>query len=185
MQTKNQKKHFGIFSLGLTLVLSFIIFSCTKSDQLSTLQNAEPASSLASENAARTYQTQQTYLFSETIWVPCANNSAGEYVQLDGYVLFTYETSINNNHFSLITHTNLNEVKGVGLTTGDKYAASGVNREVYGGSLINGQWIATGSSRSILTGPGGSFSVVFKGQVVVNSSGEISTEQLDIKDVCK
>lgn len=187
MQTSNQKRSFSIIYMGMILMLSIFIFSCTKSNQLSSIEN--PVEEIATSEAthgASTYHAQQTWTMDQKEWIPCANNGNGEYVQFEGYVHFNYATTVNNNHFTLVTQINPNEVKGVGLTTGDKYVASGVSHEVYNGSFINGQSVATGSAKFKFTGagPGNNFSVVFKGKVIVNANGEILHELPDIKITC-
>lgn len=189
MQTKNQKRQFGFISLSVAFLLSFVIISCSKSDQIPSVQNTEAVSSTAEEegNAAYTYQGQQSFLFHETIWEACANNGVGENITLDGYVHFTYKITTNNDHYTLVTQLNFNEISGVGLTTGNKYVASGGGQEVYSGSLINGQSIATGSSRFLLTaaGTGNTQTIVYKARYIVNANGEVSSQLLDFTNTCK
>jgi hypothetical protein len=187
MQTRNQRKSFSIIGLSIVAMLSISIFSCTKSNQLSSIDNpAEEFATSEANNGASTYQSQQTWTMDQKEWIPCANNGNGEYVQFEGYVHFTYVTTVNNNHFTLVTQINPNEVSGVGLTTGDKYVASGGSQEVYSGSFINGQSIAKGSAKFKFTGsgPGNNFSVVFIGKVIVNANGEVLHELPDIKSTC-
>ena len=186
MQTKNQYK-FGIIQFSIALFLSILIFSCSKTGQLD--QGIKPIEELATtsnDNAARTYQSQQTWLYDDIVWIPCANDGAGEYVKLDGYVHFTYIMSINNNRFTLITQTNPNEVLGTGLTTGIHYVGTGGGEEPYLGSMTDGQWSSGGTTKFLFVGagPGNDLSVTFKAHVVVNANGEISSELQDAKYSC-
>ena len=189
MKFKNQGMTSGIKPLSLLLLFSVLIFSCTKNDQSSSLENKteEFVSGIENEKGANTYHSKQGWLMDETQWVPCANNGNGEYVKLYGYVHFTNANVVNNNHFTLVTHTNPNEVSGEGLTTGDKYVASGGGHQVYSGSFINGQSIATGSTTFRFTGsrPGNNLMIEFKAHVTVNTNGEVINELLEIKNTCK
>src|SRR5262245_22176638 len=125
MQITTQKRSFNIIALSLTFLLSLFIFSCTKSNQLASAEerSVRAEGDGESEQGATVYNSQQGWLLDETVWIPCANNGNGEYAQLNGYVHFNYHTVVNDNHFTLVTHTNPNEVSGIGLTTGDKYVA--------------------------------------------------------------
>jgi len=188
MQIKNQQKPFGVASMTVVVLLSISILSCTKSSQLSSFEipAEEIAANAASNEAASTYQGQQTWPMDQTEWIPCANNGNGEYVKFEGYVHFTSTMTVNNNHFTLVTHINPNEVSGTGLTTGSKYVASGGGQQIYSGSFINGQSIAIGYTRFMFTGagPGNNLAIVFKAQVIVNASGDISNQSLEIKNTC-
>ena len=185
MQTKNQKK-FGVVHLGIALVLSIFIFSCSKTGQLDVKPLEEIATTPGNNSAANTYQSQQLWGLEETVWVPCANDGNGEYVQLNGYVHFNYQTAINNNHFTLVTHTNLNEVSGVGLTTGDHYVGIGGGLQNYIGSIINGQWTSGGSTnfKFVGAGPGNNLTITFNARIIVNANGEVSTQLQDANYSC-
>src|SRR5262245_48248395 len=189
MKIKNQRRSFAITFLSILLSVSIVIFSCTKNDQLSSLENPteEIAVGIEKETGANTYHSQQTWLLDETQWVPCANDGNGEYVKLYGYVHFTNANVVNNNHYSLVTHTNPNQVGGTGLTTGDKYVASGGGHQVYSGSFINGQSTAKGSTifRFTGAGPGNNLTIEFIAHVMVNASGEVSNQLLEIKNSCQ
>ena len=189
MKIKNQRVSFGITFLSILFSISIVIFSCTKNNQLSLSENpaGEFGVGIEKEAGADTYHSQQAWLMDETQWVPCANNGSGEYVKLYGYVHFTNANVVNHNHYTLVTHTNPNEISGTGLTTGDKYVASGGGHQVYSGSFINGQSIAKGSSTFRFTGagPGNNLTIEFAAHVIVNANGEVSNQLLEIRNSCR
>lgn len=179
----------NIILLSILALSSILIFSCTKNDRLISPENPaeEFATTIEDVPGASTYHSQETWLMDETRWVPCANNGNGEFVHVNGYVHYTYKTVVNDNHFTLVTHTNLNEVSGIGLTTGDKYVASGGGQALYSGSIINGQTVATGTTKFMFTGagPGNNLTIVFKANFIVNANGDVKNESLEVSTTCK
>ncbi len=189
MKIKNQRMSTGIISLGILVLISVLIYSCTKSDQLTSSESPaeEVATTIEGEPGAHTYNSQQTSLLEENQWVPCANNGIGEFVHLNGYVHFDNTTVVNDRHYTVVTNININDVSGIGLTTGDRYVASGGGQQLYSGSMTNGQSIASGTTKFKFTGsgPGNNLTVEFKAQVMVNANGEVSNQLLEIKNSCK
>ncbi len=87
--------------------------------------------------------TNEVIPLQQTVFVPCANNGAGENVELTGqlHVLITF--TINKNNVSGKVHFQPMGATGVGQTTGDKYQATGVTQDQFSGSLVNGKYEET------------------------------------------
>lgn len=81
--------------------------------------------------------------FDMLAFVPCADSGSGETVELTGniHTLITY--TINNNNISWKSHSNPQDVTGIGQTTGDVYKGTGVTQSSGKTSLQNGQAVAT------------------------------------------
>ena len=176
-----------VFFAVLLLGSSVLMVSCTKSNltELSAPATASK-SAINPEAAAHTYQNQQTWAVDDVVFVPCANNGQGENVHVTGYVHITYHMTVNGNHFSLVSHTNFNEVSGTGMSTGDRYVPSGGGQLIYNGVFENGQSVATGSTRVRYTGagPGNNLTVNYSGHVTVNANGQVSTILLQTSQQC-
>lgn len=67
--------------------------------------------------------------FAQEVFVPCANDGAGEVVLLEGALHVQNHLTINGNRLSLKTHTQPQGVEGTGAVTGDKYQGTGVTQE--------------------------------------------------------
>jgi hypothetical protein len=174
--------------LAFTTTMGFLLLSCSKnSNEVSAPPVAAEVSQAAGNEAANVYNSQQLWEVDRLMSVPCANNGNGEDVQLNGYVHFTDHFTVNGNHFTLTSQANYNEVSGIGLLTGDNYVANGGGRFVMQGDLVDGQFIASGSDRVNIIGPGpGNNSVaVFKGRIIVNANGTVTHEVVDISITCK
>lgn len=183
-----QTKANRLFVLAFTMVLSLVFFSCSKNAQeLPATASLEKTAATETNSAANVYNSQQLWEVDRVMSVPCANNGAGEDVQLYGYVHFTDHYTVNGNQFTLVSQANYNEVSGKGLSTGDKYVATGGGRFVMQGSLENGQFIAYGTDKVNLigSGPGNNAVATFKGRIVVNANGTVTHEVVEIKMDCK
>jgi len=67
--------------------------------------------------------------FAATVFVPCADGGAGEFVDLSGPLHVQFQLVTNNSnsgggHFSF--HANAQGISGVGLTSGNQYRGTGV-----------------------------------------------------------
>ena len=109
-------------------------------------------------------------------FVPCANGGVGEVVRLTGILHDLFHLTINGNRFVLKFHTQPQGIRGVGLTTGDKYQGTGVTQERFGGSLVNGQFSDTfvNNFRIIGQGPGTNLLVHQVFHVTINANGELT-----------
>ncbi len=183
-----QTKANRLFVLAFTMVLSLVFFSCSKNAQeLPATVSLEKTAATETNSATNVYNSQQLWEVNGLMAVPCANNGAGEDVELKGYVHFTDHYTVNGNRFTLVSQANYNAVSGTGLSTGDKYVATGGGRIVIQGSMENGQYIAGGSEKVNLigSGPGNNAVATFKGRIIVNANGTVTHEVVEIKIDCK
>lgn len=73
--------------------------------------------------------------FAQLAFVPCADGGAGELVLISGILHLQQHITINGSHATIKTHAQPQGADGVGLTTGDKYSATGVTQEEDGIAL--------------------------------------------------
>jgi hypothetical protein len=122
-----------------------------------------------------------------TEFVPCANGGAGEVVELTGtlHVLTTLTTTGNN--VSAVIHFQQQGVSGVGLTTGDRYRATGVSSDHFTGSLVNNLFTATlaESFQIIGQGPGNNFQYHGIFNLTINANDELTVLHDRISFQCK
>src|SRR5262245_19753845 len=67
--------------------------------------------------------------FAQVNFVPCANGGAGELVLVQGVLHVQQHITINDNRANIKSHFQPQGADGTGLTTGDKYNATGVTQE--------------------------------------------------------
>ena len=122
-----------------------------------------------------------------SVFVPCANAGAGETVQLTGilHVLTTF--TINGNNVRGKFHYQPQGISGLGLTTGDKYQATGVTQDEFKGSLVNGQFEETYVNNFRIIGEGRDNNLLFQqiSHSTINANGTVTTVIDSIKDDCK
>src|SRR5687767_10470451 len=63
------------------------------------------------------------------VFVPCANNGAGENVLLSGDLHVLMHFTANNNHVTIKSHFQPQGISGTGQSTGDSYRATGVTQD--------------------------------------------------------
>src|SRR4051794_33795753 len=66
---------------------------------------------------------------SLSVFIPCANNGAGEDVILNGDLHVLITLTINGNNFSGKDHFQPQGLSGVGTVSGDKYQGTGVTQD--------------------------------------------------------
>ena len=81
--------------------------------------------------AAQTITTVEKIPIDQTSFIPCAADGAGEEIQLTGQANLVIHMTLDNNGGAHIkVQGNYKGVVGTGLTTGDKYQATGAINEV-------------------------------------------------------
>ena len=73
------------------------------------------------------------------VFVPCANQGAGELVRLSGplHVLITF--TANGRTFSGSTQFQLQGISGIGVDSGERYNGTGSTQDHFSGTFIKGQ----------------------------------------------
>jgi hypothetical protein len=167
-------------TLALLGVLCFFLVSCQNgSDPVGprTLNLAQ----------AETFTDNEIIPIVLEVFIPCAAGGAGEIVVLSGDLHVLFHGTINGNRFVMKAHFQPQGISGVGLTTGDKYQATGVTQETFGGSFVNGQFSDTfvNNFRIIGQGPGNNFLIHETFHVTVNANGEVTVVHVNFTVDCK
>ena len=131
-----------------------------------------------------------THIFFDSdsvVFVPCADGGVGEFVHLTGKLHILGTTTINGNNFSGTVHMQPQGISGVGLTTGDKYHATGITKGSFKGSVVNGQYQESfeNNFRIIGQGPGNNLLVHQTIHITFKANGEMTASVENIKMECK
>ncbi len=121
-----------------------------------------------------------------TVSVPCAVGGAGEMVALVGAQLAVFSVTADANggqHIS--THFNNHGVTGTGLTTGDSYQSTGVNRFSSSSRGAMSEFTFINSFLMIGSGAGNNLLVHETVHMTVNANGEVTADITDISSECK
>lgn len=115
-----------------------------------------------------------------SVFVPCADNGAGELVDLAGTMHAHSALTSNPNGEAGQIHINARGVTGFGQITGDSYVAVGGQQDDFKVSLQNDVWIATlkYTLRVIGRGGGSDFLIHFKRHVTYNAAGTLVVDQV-------
>jgi hypothetical protein len=137
-------------------------------------------------NAAVTENDKTPYTM--TVSVPCANDGAGETVELTGelHILTTF-TEDGGGGIHMKMHYQPQAVHGVGLTTGDKYNAVGVTQETHNIAFDGFPYEDTyvNNFRIIGQGKGNNYLVHETWHVTINANGEVTAEVDNYSVECK
>ena len=124
---------------------------------------------------------------SLTVFIPCANNGAGEDVILNGELHVLITLTVNGNNFSGKDHFQPQGLSGIGTVTGDKYQGTGVTQDQFGGSFQNGQSEQSfiNNFRMIGQGPGNNFLVHENFHLTFNANGDVTAVHDNFSIDCK
>lgn len=115
---------------------------------------------------------------SLNVFVPCANDGAGEVVALGGslHTLVTTTTNENGSSFKVLNHPQ--GISGTGLTTGDQYRGTGGTQTAERVSFENGHSTQTfiNNFRIIGRGPGNNLLLHTVAHVTVNANGDVTVD---------
>ena len=122
-----------------------------------------------------------------SVFIPCANNGAGELVIFRGDLHILLSFTINNNRVSGKDHFQPQGLTGTGSVTGDKYQATGVTQSMFSGSLVNGQYQSTyvNNFRIIGQGPGNNLLVQEIAHFTINANGTLTVYFDNFSADCK
>ena len=122
-----------------------------------------------------------------TTFVPCANGGAGEFVQAVGRLHQVFTTVINaNGTVTVRSHNQPQGLTGVGLTTGDKYQATGVTQSTdqvgapfpaVSTFINNFRFIGAGSNNNLL--------IHEEGHLTINANGTLTVFVDHISEECR
>lgn len=169
-----------------SLAVLMIGLGACSDESVSSLGPAGPEN-LALAAGAETFTESFQDPVDILVFIPCANDGAGEDVELRGFFHNVIHTTINGNNFVSNFHFQPQGVSGEGLTSGDKYQSTGVGEEQIHGSFVNGQFSSTFILNIGIIGQGSGNDAVLHGQthVTINANGEVTTSFDNFSADCK
>ena len=124
---------------------------------------------------ATTVTTNEQIPIALVAFVPCANDGAGELVQLTGTLhVLTHVTIDDQGGLHVKQHFQPQGVSGVGLTTGDKYQGTGVTQDQFNATAGLEQ-TSINNFRIIGQGPDNNLLVHATFHVTITPNGDVTT----------
>jgi hypothetical protein len=124
---------------------------------------------------ATTVTTNERVPIALVAFVPCANDGAGELVQLTGTLhVLTHVTIDDQGGLHVKQHFQPQGVSGVGLTTGDKYQGTGVTQDQFNATAGLEQ-TSINNFRIIGQGPDNNLLVHATFHVTITPNGDVTT----------
>jgi hypothetical protein len=131
------------------------------------------AALLALPTAHSAVVVNESIPFATIVFVPCANDGAGELVLLEGQLHILLTETVNDNHISFKGHFQPQGVGGTGVTTGDMYRGTGVTQDhVSLGPGVTQTFV--NNFRIIGQGPDNNFLVHNNVHVTINANGVVT-----------
>lgn len=134
---------------------------------------------------AETYTYQDKYPLYVSGYSPCANNGAGEEVELSGDLNYLYHFTIDDSgSYHAKWHSNYQGMAGIGLTTGDKYQAIAADNYEWNGQV---GYESTDTHNFRLIGPGQNnvLFMYYKLHITVNADGTVTAYHDSYSYECK
>ena len=124
---------------------------------------------------------------SITVFVPCANNGAGENVTVSGTLHALTTFTINGNRVSGKEQFQPQGLVGYGATTGLKYQATGGTKNTFNSAFVNGQAVLNFVNNFKFSGqgPDNNFYVHEDAHITINADGTVTATQDNINVGCK
>jgi len=123
--------------------------------------------------------------FTQVLFVPCAADGAGEEVLVSGDLhILTSVTMDQSGGGHLRAHVQPQGISGVGLTTGDKYQATGGDH-LETNFQFGREFTEVSNFRLIGQGPGNNFLVHQTIHFTINANGTLTTDVNHVSAECK
>ena len=166
-----------------TAMVVTLLFSCSK--------NAADIPKAADEEVTRAPGSDSddniihAVPFETTVFVPCANDGAGEDVVLTGFTNFIEHLTWSDLKFTMVYHENVHQVTGVGVTSGEKFVASGGANGTVMGSWVDSKWVGSLVRQMRVIGKNSRFFVTYKTHLVVTPDGKVVVDSREQTAECK
>ncbi|MBW7882597.1 MAG: hypothetical protein H3C34_08160 [Caldilineaceae bacterium] len=135
---------------------------------------------------AQTFTSSVKIPIDLVVFVPCALNGAGEFVQLTGNLhVVTHFTASASGGFQATSHYQPQGISGYGFSSGVKYQGTGVTRDNFKISGLPFQQTFVNNFRIIGQGPGNNFLVHENFHLTVNANGELTAFVDNFRVECK
>ena len=119
-------------------------------------------------------------------FIPCANQGNGEVVDFTGTLHVVISSTVNGNNIHLNELFNPQGVKGVGETTGDVWAGTGVTRQDLTASISSFPFETTFVNNfKLIDGAGGSFLIHENAHLTVLADGTTTASVDNFTFTCK
>ena len=174
------KKQFIPTTRTLMLSLWVILFATCKKETSTVVSSSQQLSAKAT-----TFTSNEKQPVDEIIFVPCANNGAGENIELTGTIHILIHTTVNGNNFNTKYHFQPQGISGKGQTTGITYHGSGVTQEEIKGSLKNEKYMDTYINNFKIAGHGVNYKIHNNMHITVNANGETIATADNFSSDCK
>ncbi len=120
------------------------------------------------------------------VMVPCAAGGQGEIVALSGVVHMVFSVTTDaSGGLHVDTHSNNQGVSGSGITTGDKYQATGGNRFSSNTNGAASEFTFVDSFQLIGQGPGNNLVIHETVHMTINANGDVTANILSVDSECK
>jgi hypothetical protein len=172
---------------GLTaVVVAASALGCGDASRAPTGLDLSPLSAVSGGSATTTNSNVQVPI-TLVVFVPCANGGVGELIQVEGDLHVLFETTISSSgNLHSKFHFQPMGISGQGLTTGDKYQATGVTQGEFNSE---GPFPVTETSvnnfRMIGQGPGNNFLVHENTHITLNANGQVTVVADNFTIDCK
>jgi hypothetical protein len=136
--------------------------------------------------AAETFTESANIPLDLEVFVPCAAGGAGEMVFLSGSLhTQSHFTADGAGGFLTESHFSPQGVSGVGLTSGDKYQATGVTRDSFHVTGLPYESTFVNNFRIIGQGTGNNYLVHENFHLTVNANGEVTASVDNFRVECR
>lgn len=158
--------------VGALLGIVVGLAACTEAPSpVAPFRTLEQPPALSAVNAP----VRQTLPFSTNLWVSCANNGLGEFVNLNGQLEFQSQTVDDGNGGThLSAHVRPSGVVGTGVVSGLRYRGTGVTVQMEGhpsaGEVMTYTFV--NNFRIIGQGPKNNILVHYTMHLTVNANGD-------------
>ena len=111
--------------LILSLLAIVLAVSCKKGLNEAAAQESSLTRPTSQSSGANVSNSEELIPYDQTLFVPCGNGGAGQEIALTGSLKIFENIVYNDNGFALNYHVVAQGISGVGLSTGEKFQASG------------------------------------------------------------
>lgn len=177
MQHVKQTSKFKLLSTSFLALFVMLLFSsCSKNVADIPGQNNTEVSLSNQSSAANVSSSEELVPYGRTLFVPCGNGGAGEEVTLTGSLKIVEQIIYNDRGFTFNYHVIAQGITGVGLSTGEKFEASGGNKGTITGEFgEEGQYTRVFMEQLRIIGQNSVFKVLYKTKITITPDGKITT----------
>lgn len=142
---------------------------------------------LAGTTQAATTSTSSTRLpVTESGFISCARNGAGDYVEMSGEIHIVGHNTLNDDGSThTLFHINYQNVSGTGLLSGDSYHASSAAQSNVNAKTLPYTFDFIDNFHVVGQGPGNDFMVHTNMHFTVNANGELTAYVDELRLECR